>query len=139
MPTGASPRRPTEPVSSVEPPIRTAADRRCQSGFGTASEDCSDPHEFRLLAEPPADPGIRQRIQALVSEQNTKLATALGDGIADGSVRPSLNATQAATALWAMMNGLLAQHIAATNNPTSDTDGLVATALDILRYGIEQS
>ncbi|MFD9992114.1 TetR-like C-terminal domain-containing protein, partial [Bacillus cereus] len=98
-----------------------------------------NPHEFRLLAEPPADPGVRQRIQALVSEQNTKLATALSDGISDGSVRPALNATHAATALWAMMNGLLAQHIAATNNPTSDTDGLVATALDILRHGIEQS
>ncbi|MEU2253799.1 TetR/AcrR family transcriptional regulator [Nocardia xishanensis] len=98
-----------------------------------------NPHEFRLLAEPPADPGVRQRIQALIDEQNTKLAAALSEGIAEGSVRPEIVPDEAAKALWAMMNGLLAQHIAATNDQVGDSSTLVATALDILRHGIEQS
>lgn len=98
-----------------------------------------NPHEFRLLADPPADPGVRQRIQALVNEQNAKLASALSDGIADGSVRPALVPDAAATALWSMMNGLLAHRIATASDQASDAEAIVAAALDILRHGIESS
>ncbi len=97
-----------------------------------------NPHQFRLLAEPPAEPGVRHRIQALVAEQNAKLAGAIADGIADGSIRPTLDPHRAATVLWAMMNGLLAQHITAVGDRPSDPDALLAVALDILRHGLEQ-
>ncbi|MBF6327111.1 TetR/AcrR family transcriptional regulator [Nocardia transvalensis] len=98
-----------------------------------------NPHQFRLLADPPAEPGVRQRIRALVGEQNAKLAAALADGIADGTLRPGLDPTRTATVLWAMMNGLLAHHITASEDQRLDPDTLLAVALDILRHGIEQS
>jgi len=98
-----------------------------------------NPHQFRLLADPPAEPGVRQRIHALVTEQNAKLAAALRDGAADGSIRPSLLPDQAATALWAMMNGLLTHHIALAAAEPIEPIALLAAALDILRHGVERS
>jgi AcrR family transcriptional regulator len=65
------------------------------------------PHQFRLLAEPPDEPAALERVAALVDEQNTKLAAALADGVADGSLAADLDPVTTATALWAAMNGVL--------------------------------
>ena len=65
------------------------------------------PHQFRLLADPPDEPAALERVADLVEEQNAKLAAALSDGIADGSIAPGIDPRTAATALWATMNGIL--------------------------------
>jgi len=65
------------------------------------------PHQFRLLAEPPDEPAALERVAALVDEQNAKLAAALADGVADGSLAADLDPGTTATALWAAMNGVL--------------------------------
>ncbi|MFD7324291.1 TetR/AcrR family transcriptional regulator [Streptomyces sp. NPDC059875] len=65
------------------------------------------PHQFRLLAEPPDEPAALERVAALVDEQNAKLAAALADGVADGSLAADLDPVTTATALWAAMNGVL--------------------------------
>jgi AcrR family transcriptional regulator len=65
------------------------------------------PHQFRLLAEPPEEPAALERVAALVDEQNAKLAAALADGVADGSLAADLDPVTTATALWAAMNGVL--------------------------------
>lgn len=65
------------------------------------------PNQFRLLAAPPDLPEALARIADLTDEQNGKLAAALRDGIADGSVRPDLDPDVTATLLWAAVNGIL--------------------------------
>ena len=65
------------------------------------------PHQFRLLAEPPDEPAALERVAALVDEQNAKLAAALADGVADGSLAADIDPVTTATALWAAMNGVL--------------------------------
>jgi len=65
------------------------------------------PYQFRLLADPPDEPEALERVADLVEEQNAKLAAALREGIAEGSINPALDPELTATALWAMMNGLL--------------------------------
>jgi len=65
------------------------------------------PYQFRLLADPPDEPEALERVADLVEEQNAKLTAALREGIAEGSINPALDPELTATALWAMMNGLL--------------------------------
>jgi AcrR family transcriptional regulator len=65
------------------------------------------PHQFRLLANPPAVPEALTRIEALTVEQNGKLADALRDGIESGIIRPDLDVEKTATLLWAAMNGII--------------------------------
>lgn len=105
--------------------IETAARAYTEFALGSSNQ-------FRLLAFPHEDRGVRQRIDDLVAEQNAKLAAAIRDGIADGSVRASLDPESAATALWAMMNGLLTQGQAAAGHQVFEA------AWDLLRSGIEQ-
>ena len=50
----------------------------------------------------------QSKLSSLVTdEQNGKLAAALRDGIAAGTVRPDLDVEATATVLWAAMNGVL--------------------------------
>lgn len=65
------------------------------------------PHQFRLLADPPEEPEALERVAELIEEQNTKLAAALREGVAEGGLNPALDPDLTASALWAMMNGLL--------------------------------
>lgn len=65
------------------------------------------PHQFRLMADPPDEPEATERIADLIQEQNNKLAAALRDGIADGSIRPDIDPDLTATTLWAMSNAIL--------------------------------
>lgn len=84
------------------------------------------PREFRLLVEPPDHPAVVGAIESLVSEQNGKLATAIADGVADGSLSPGLDPTATATVLWAAINGVL---LLAAKEPARSADevrGLVA-------------
>lgn len=96
------------------------------------------PDQFRLLASPPNEPDAFARVAGLVEEQNTKLAGALADGIADGSINPNLDPVLAATALWAAMNGVLALKWRPDRHPHDGTDvgDLVATWVLIATRGL---
>lgn len=65
------------------------------------------PHSFRVFANPPEEPEAIKRVAELANEQHAKLANIIQQGIDAGLVRPALNPEVTATALWAMMNGLL--------------------------------
>lgn len=65
------------------------------------------PEQFRLIADPPDEPAALERIADLIEEQNSKLAGALRDGIADGTIRPDIDPDLTATTLWAMSNAIL--------------------------------
>lgn len=66
------------------------------------------PEQFRLLNAPPDEPEALERIADKVDEQIGKLATALAAGAADGTIVSTPEPDLAATALWAMMEGILA-------------------------------
>jgi len=66
------------------------------------------PQQFRLLVSPPDEPVALERIADKIDEQVGKLADVLTAGVADGSFASSLKPDVAATALWAMMDGILA-------------------------------
>ena len=96
------------------------------------------PDQFRLLASPPNEPDAFARVAGLVEEQNTKLAGALADGIADGSINPNLDPVLAATALWAAMNGILALSWRPDRQSRDDRglDELIATWIAITTQGL---
>lgn len=107
------------------------------------------PEHFRLLAFPPGPPfspeashgpsaAIAERVAAGVQLQNDRLVTALRDGMEVGRIR-ALDPERSATAMWAMLNGLLALSWRADRLRTSaeETTELFAVAVDILRNGLE--
>ncbi len=65
------------------------------------------PQQFELLNTPPDEPVALERIADKVDEQMGLLAGILADGVADGSFDPALDPPVAATALWAMLEGVL--------------------------------
>ena len=96
------------------------------------------PYQFRLLADPPNEPSALERVADLVDEQNTKLAAALQDGIADGSINPSIDPATTATTLWAAMNGILSLRGRADRLRADDAqvEQLIATLIAILTDGL---
>lgn len=106
------------------------------------------PAQFRLLAQPPgppwdpngADPlsaAVCERIAATVEEQNKRLQDALARAAAEGTARP-VDGRLAATALWAMLNGLLslAWRADRLRSTPAELQALTETAIDILRNGL---
>lgn len=85
----------------------TPEERIQAAAYGYVRFAMERPHQFRLLADPPDVPEALDRIADLTDEQNGKLAAAIRDGIADGSIRPDLDANRTATLLWAAVNGML--------------------------------
>ena len=96
------------------------------------------PHQFRLLADPPDEPAALERVADLVEEQNAKLAAALSDGIADGSITPGIDPRTAATALWATMNGILSLSWRADRlrAEPGQLDAIIATAQAMTFHGL---
>jgi AcrR family transcriptional regulator len=96
------------------------------------------PHQFRLLADPPNEPEALERVADLVDEQNAKLAAALRDGIAEGSITSALHPDRTATALWAMMNGLLSLGWRADRlrADAAELRDLLDTAITVLMEGL---
>ncbi|PQP21934.1 TetR/AcrR family transcriptional regulator [Rhodococcus opacus] len=96
------------------------------------------PHQFRLLVEPPNEPDALARVADLVAEQNSKLAAALAEGVADGSINPHLDPATAATALWAAMNGILALTWRADRLRSDDAQAreLVTTMTTMITQGL---
>jgi AcrR family transcriptional regulator len=66
------------------------------------------PQQFQLLNTPPDEPEALERIVAKIDEQVGKLAEILAAGVADGTFISTLEPSTAATAMWAMMEGILA-------------------------------
>ncbi len=106
------------------------------------------PVQFRLLAQPPGPPwtpesstgtaaAVAEQIAGAVETQNARLKAALTAAIADGSARP-VDPDLAATALWAMLNGLLALSWRADRLRVDPArlQVLTHTALDLLRNGL---
>jgi len=61
-----------------------------------------------LLNTPPDEHEARGRIADKIDDQVGKLADILAAGVADGTFVSTLEPAAAATALWAMMEGILA-------------------------------
>ncbi|MFC6031442.1 TetR/AcrR family transcriptional regulator [Pseudoduganella danionis] len=97
------------------------------------------PHSFRIFANPPEEPEAIKRVAELANEQHAKLANIIQQGIDAGLVRTVLNPEVTATALWAMMNGLLT--IALRNDAMRPSmvspQALVEMALLVLESGLQ--
>ncbi|MBS9534586.1 TetR/AcrR family transcriptional regulator [Mycobacterium sp. M1] len=65
------------------------------------------PRQFELLNTPPDEPDALASIAAKIDEQVGRLAEILAAGVADGTFDPTLEPPVAATALWAMLEGVL--------------------------------
>lgn len=113
-------------------------DRILKAGEAYARFAAERPHQFRLLADPPNEPDALARVADLVEQQNAKLAAAINDGIADGTINPHLDPATTSTALWAAMNGVLALHWRADRLRANDTQvrELVATMIQMLSAGL---
>ncbi|MFF1836365.1 TetR/AcrR family transcriptional regulator [Streptomyces sp. NPDC058231] len=96
------------------------------------------PHQFRLLADPPNEPTALGRISDILDEENGKLAAAIREGMADGSINPSLNPQVVATTLWAAMNGILALHWRRDRGRADEPqlEELVNTMIEMLTDGL---
>ncbi|WP_433762344.1 TetR/AcrR family transcriptional regulator [Nocardia sp. CA-135398] len=96
------------------------------------------PHQFRLLIDPPNEPRALARVADLIEEQNTKLASALADGITDGTITADLDPVVTSTTLWAAMNGVLALNWRA-DRLRAEGDHmrlLITTVINILDRGL---
>lgn len=107
------------------------------------------PQAFRLLADPPeisnnnkplpaSVAGVLDRLAALVEDQNQRLEAALRDGIAEGIINPSIDVEQAATALWAMLNGIVALswRVDRLGRSRSEVEAIAETAFAIVAGGL---
>lgn len=96
------------------------------------------PHEFRILVEPPNEPEAVEQIAELTREQNTKLADVIRDAIATGDARSDLDPDDIATALWAMLNGLIALswRPGSLHQNSEDLQRLIATSTTIVIDGL---
>lgn len=65
------------------------------------------PRQFELLNSPPEEPDALERIANKIDDQVGELAEILAAGVADGTFDSELDPAVAATALWAMMEGVL--------------------------------
>jgi len=96
------------------------------------------PHQFRFLVDPPSEPAALGRITDIIDEENGKLAAAIREGIADGSINPNLDPRITATTLWAAMNGILALYWrpgpARADEP--QLEELVSTMIEMLTDGL---
>jgi AcrR family transcriptional regulator len=86
----------------------TPLDRIVAAAHAYVSFAQDRPHQFQLLNAPPDEPEVLERIADKVDEQIGKLADILAAGVADGTFISTLEPPAAATALWAMMEGVLA-------------------------------
>ncbi len=116
----------------------TAIERINKAGDAYVRFAFERPHAFQVLAHPPDEPEALERINRIVAEQNGKLAAALRDGQAEGTVNRSLNSALTATTLWAMLNGVLAISLRPREHGVDPriVDELIVQARDVLSDGL---
>lgn len=85
----------------------TPAERLAAVALAYVSFAHERPQQFELLNTPPDEPVALERIADKVDEQVGLLAQILAAGVADGSFDPAMDPAVAATALWAMLEGVL--------------------------------
>jgi AcrR family transcriptional regulator len=86
----------------------TPLDRIAAAAHAYASFAQDRPQQFHLLITPPDEPEALERIADKIDQQVGQLADILAAGVADGTFTSTLEPATAATALWAMMEGVLA-------------------------------
>ena len=86
----------------------TPLDRIVAAAHAYATFAHDRPRQFQLLNTPPDEPEALEQIADKIDEQIGKLANVLAAGVADGTFISTLEPSAAATALWAMMEGVLA-------------------------------
>jgi AcrR family transcriptional regulator len=96
------------------------------------------PHQFQLLNTPPDEPEALERIADKIDEQIGKLANVLAAGVADRTFISTLEPAAAATALWAMIEGVLALEWRTDRNvvDSESLPGLADFALSAILNGI---
>jgi AcrR family transcriptional regulator len=96
------------------------------------------PHQFQILVNPPNEPGAMERVAHLLRVQNGKLADTLQKGVDTGVMNPQLDAATTATALWAMMSGILtaALRTDGLRPPPEQLPNLIAQAIVIIEQGL---
>jgi AcrR family transcriptional regulator len=116
----------------------TPAERIERAGLAYANFALQRPDAFRVLLNPPQGAETLSRVASLVHEQNSKLAAALRDAQGAGAGRQDLDPERTATALWAMMNGVLnlAIRTDALRLEGADMRAMLETALSIIRAGL---
>lgn len=98
------------------------------------------PHQFRILANPPDDPGAISRIGAMAREQIQHMTAIVRDGIAEEWVNPDIDPESAANAVWAMMNGVLTLALRedTLRTETVSRDSLIQSALTVIQFGLKR-
>jgi AcrR family transcriptional regulator len=86
----------------------TPLDRIVAAAHAYVSFAQDRPQQFQLLNTPPDEPEALEQIADKIDEQVGKLADILAAGVADGTFVSTLEPSVAATAMWAMMEGILA-------------------------------
>jgi AcrR family transcriptional regulator len=96
------------------------------------------PHQFQILVNPPNEPEAMERVAHLLHVQNGKLADTLQEGVDTGVMDPHLDAATTATALWAMMSGVLtaALRTDGLRPPRDQLDSLVSQGISIIERGL---
>jgi AcrR family transcriptional regulator len=116
----------------------TPTERVERAGLAYASFALQRPHAFAVLLNPPDEPEAMSRVASLIREQNGKLAAALRDAQHAAMGRVDVDPERTATALWAMMNGVLnlATRTDALRLGDSEKAAFIDTAMAIIRSGL---
>jgi AcrR family transcriptional regulator len=110
--------------------------RRAAEAFARFALD--KPHQFQILVYPPDEPEAMASVAHLLHIQNGKLAAALRDGVDDGTMNPRIDPATTATALWAMMSGVLTAALRSDGlrPPPEQLGTLVAQAITVIENGL---
>lgn len=120
-------------ASSGTPLERLAAVARAYVAFAQER-----PLQFELLNTPPDEPGAQESIAAKVDQQVGKLADIVAEGMADGTFACGVEPAVAATALWAMIEGILLLGSRADRKiaDVATVDALSGFAFTTIVYGL---
>ena len=118
----------------------TPEERILRAALAYARFAAERPHQFQVLANPPNEPEALVKVASLTQEQNQKLANVLRDGLKTGDMNPLIDPDDVATAIWAMMNGVLglAWRTDSLKADVDELNRLLATTFMIIGNGLRK-